>query len=78
MPFRLNNATQTFQRLMDTVFHGLEAVFVYMDNVLVTSLDEISHKLHLSQLFEHLRDHWLVINVAKCQFGLSSIDFFGH
>ena len=78
MPFRLKNAAQTFQRLMDTVCHRLEAVFVYMDDISVASLEEASHKIHLSQLFEHLRDHGLVINMAKCQFGRSSVNFLSH
>ncbi|XP_032894041.1 uncharacterized mitochondrial protein AtMg00860-like [Amblyraja radiata] len=29
-------------------------------------------------LVQRLRDHSLVINAAKCQFGLSSISFLGH
>ena len=78
MTFGLKNAAQTFQRLMDIVCRGLEAVFVYMDDIVVASPEEASHKLHLSQLFEYLREHGLVINLAKCQFGLSSIDFLGH
>ena len=78
MNFRLKNAAQTFQCFMDTVCRGLEAVFVYMDDILVASSDEVSHKLNLSQLFKHLRDPGLVISVAKCPFGLSSIDFLGH
>ena len=78
MPFGLKNAAQTFQRLMDTVCRGLDEVFVYMDDILVASPEEASHKLHLRQLFERLRDHGLVINVAKCQFGRSAIDFLGH
>ena len=49
-----------------------------MDDILVASPAEASHKLHLSQLFEHLRDLGLVISVAKCQFGPSSIDFLSH
>ena len=36
------------------------------------------HKAHLRQLFQRLQEHGLVINVAKCQFGRSSIDFLGH
>ena len=64
MPFGLKNAAQTFQRLMDTFCHGLEAVFVYMDDILVASPEEASHKLHLSQLSECLREHSLVINLA--------------
>ena len=45
MPFGLKNAAQTFQWLMDTVCRGLESVFVYMymDDILVASLEEIAH-----------------------------------
>ena len=57
MSFGLKNAAQAFQWLMDTVCHGLETVFIYIDDILVASPDEASHKLHLSQLLERLRDH---------------------
>ena len=49
-----------------------------MDDILVANPEEVSHKLHHSQLFECLRDHGLVINVDKCQFGQSFIDFLGR
>ena len=78
MPFGLKNAAQAFQRLMDTVCRGLDSVFVYIDDILVASPDGASHRLHLTQLFERLQEHGLVINVAKCQFGRSAIDFLGH
>ena len=78
MPFGLQNAAQAFQQWMDTVCRGLVLVFVYVDNILVATGDKTEHKLHLHQLFEQLREHGLVINVAKCQFGHSIIDFFGH
>ena len=61
-----------------TVYHSLEPVFVCMDDILVAFPDEASHKLHLSELFECLRDHSLVTDVAKCQFGQFSISFLSH
>ena len=73
MPFGLKNAAQTY-----TVCRGLELVFVYTDNILVASLEEAAHKLHIGQLFECFRKHSVVINVGKCQFGQSSIDFLSH
>ena len=78
MPFGLKNAAQAFQRLMDTVCRGLDSAFVYIDDILVASRDRTEHKLHLHQLFDRLREHGLVINVAKCQFGCTTIDFLGH
>jgi hypothetical protein len=78
MPFGLKNAAQAFQRFMDTVCQGLDFVFVYMDDILVASKDAAEHEDHLRQLFQRLQDHGLVINVAKCQFGRTTIDFLGH
>ena len=45
MPFGLIhvNVTQAFQRLMDTVCHGLESVFVHIDDILVASGDKVEH-----------------------------------
>uniref|UniRef100_UPI00358E68FD uncharacterized protein n=1 Tax=Myxine glutinosa TaxID=7769 RepID=UPI00358E68FD len=34
--------------------------------------------LHLRALFECLSQHGLIINPAKCLFGVASIDFLGH
>ena len=78
MPFGLKNAAQAFQRLMDTVCRGLEFAFVYIDDILVASKDAATHKQHLRLLFQRLQEHGLVINVSKCQFGRSSLDFLGH
>ena len=39
MPFGLHNAAQTFQRMMDKIFQGLPHVFVYLDDILVSSPD---------------------------------------
>ena len=63
---------------MDTVCQDLKSVFVYMDDILVASKDGPEHKDHLCQLFQRLHDHGLVINVAKCQYSCSNIDFLGH
>ena len=37
MPFRLKNAGATFQRLMDQIFGDLDFVFVYLDDILISS-----------------------------------------
>ena len=56
----------------------LEYVFMYMDHIFMASKDGPEDKNHLCQLFGRLQDHRLVINVTKCQFGPSTIDFLGH
>ena len=70
LPFGLQNAAQSFQWLMDSV--------VYIDDILVASRNATQHKLHLHQLFQRLQEHSLVLNMAKCQFVQTTIDFRGH
>ena len=43
-PFGLRNSGQTFQRFIDHVTRGLDFVFVYLDDLLVTSPDHKTHK----------------------------------
>ena len=76
--FGLKNAAQAFQRLMDTVCNGLDFVFVYLDDILVSSTSAEQHMLHLREVFHRLSTHGLVINVSKCQFRATTIDYLGH
>ena len=52
MPFSLRNASQAFQRLMDTICQGLLSVF---NDILVASKDLESHMKHLRLLFQRLK-----------------------
>ena len=63
---------------MDTVCNGLDFVFVYLDDILVSSTSAEQHILHLREVFRRLSTHGLAINVSKCQFGATTIDYLGH
>ena len=78
MPFGLRNSGNTFQRHMDRVVSGLNGVFAYLDDVLVSSASATQHAADLRQLFCRLREHGLVINAEKCLFGVTELDFLGH
>ncbi|BHF65473.1 hypothetical protein SprV_0200848400 [Sparganum proliferum] len=78
MPFELRNATQTFRRFIDQVLRGLDFVYAYIDDLLVASSDAAEHEVHLRQLFERLDSFGVVINAAKCVFGVPNLIFLGH
>ncbi|GFO02552.1 Pol polyprotein [Plakobranchus ocellatus] len=78
MPFGLKNATQTFQRLMDSVLQGLSCAFVYLDGILVASSSEQQHLQDLRLVCSRLQDSGLAIKLEKCLFGQRSLDFLGH
>lgn len=78
MPFGLKNATQSFQRFMDSVFRDLDFVFVYIDDILIMSKNEAEHLQHLEIVFERLKAHSLSINNDKCVFGQTEVNFLGY
>ena len=77
-PFGLRNSGQTFQRFIDHVTRRLDFVFVYLDDLLVTSPDHKTHKKHLQILFARLSEYGIIIGPEKCQFGTTELSFLGH
>ena len=78
MAFGLWNAGSSFQRMMDCVIPGLPFVFCYLDDLRVASGSPQEHITHLYILFQCLRKFGLVINLEKCTFNASKIEFLGH
>ena len=75
-PFGSRNSGQTFQRFIDHV--TLDFVFVYLDDLLVTSPDHRSHKKHLKIIFTHLAEYGIIVGPEKCQLGTTELSFLGH
>ena len=78
MPFSLRNSKQTFQRFIDHVTRGLDFVFVYLDDLLVTSPDHQTYKKHLKILFKQLTEYGIIIGSDNCQFGTTELSILGH
>ena len=68
-PFGLRNSRQTFQRFINHVTRGLDFVSVYLDDLLVTSLDHSTDKKHWKIIFARLAEYGIIIGPEKCQFG---------
>lgn len=78
MSFGLRNAAQSFQRFIDEVTSGLEYCFAYIDDILVASVDEQEHIVHLRQLFQRFASYGVVLNHEKCCFGKPNLRFLGY
>ncbi|GFW09949.1 hypothetical protein TNCV_4207141 [Trichonephila clavipes] len=77
MQFGLCNSTATFQRFIDEDTRGLPGTYAFVDDILIASKNPQEHYRHLENLFSKLDEYGLCINVSKCIFGASSIDFLG-
>ena len=78
MPFGLSGAPSSFQRFMDKILRGLSYVTIYLDDILVHSPDEKTHKVHLLEVFNRLAAAGVTLRGKKCRIGMSSVTYLGH
>ena len=79
MPFGLNGAPATFQRMMDRVVRGLESFTAdYIDDIAIFSDTWENHLCHIREVLLRLRDSNLTAKLKKCQFGKEECVFLGY
>ncbi len=78
MPFGLQGAPATFQRLMDSVIIGLDCCAAYLDDLIVYSETWNDHIGHLEQVFSRLKQAGLTVKANKCQIGMKECLYLGH
>jgi len=79
MPFGLKNAGATYQRLMDRILVSMlgRNVHAYVDDIVVTSVEEKRHQGDLEELFVTINKYRLKLNPEKCVFGVKAGKFLG-
>ncbi|XP_057775214.1 uncharacterized protein LOC130994197 [Salvia miltiorrhiza] len=80
MPFGLKNAGATYQRMMEKIFKEQLSrnISVYVDDMLVRSVRAEDHVSDLEEVFTVIRKHRLMLNPAKCTFGVTTGKFLGY
>ena len=79
MPFGLQGAPATFQRLMDQVLKGLESyVAAYIDDLVIHSRTWGEHLAQVRSVLQRLREAGLTAKLSKCQFGMAQCVYLGH
>ena len=78
LPYGAASAPAIFQKVMDTILQGLPHVICYIDDILVTGLDDKDHLCNLSQVLQHLHQHGVKVKKTKCEFLRSSVEYLGH
>ena len=80
MPFRLNNAPATFQRLMETCPGdlNLQLCIIYLDDIVIFSKDPVSHLQRLESVFLKLEEAGLQLKLSKCELFQWQIAYLGH
>ena len=79
MPFGLTNAPAVFQRHVNTVLRKFvdRFVIVYLNDILIYSLNIEEHKRHVVQVLECLQTAELYAKVEKCNFHTEEVEYLG-
>ena len=81
VPFGLSTSPLTFQRYINRVFKDLlkdGTVIIYLDDIIIPAQDEQEALERLIRVLETASKFGLELNLKKCQFLKSKIDFLGH
>ena len=80
MSFGLTNAPAYFVYLMNSVFmEELDKfVVVFIDDILIFSVNAEEHAEHLRVVLSRLQEHKLYAKFSKCEFWLKKVPFLGH
>ena len=79
MKFGLKNACTTHMRAITTIFHDMihKEIEVYVDDVIIKSLESSDHLTHLRKYFDHLSHYNLKLYPVKCVFGVPAGKLLG-
>ncbi|GJT55817.1 putative reverse transcriptase domain-containing protein, partial [Tanacetum coccineum] len=80
MPFGLTNVPAVFMDLMNRVCKPYfdKFVIVFIDDILIYSLNEKEHEEHLKTILELLKKEELYAKFSKCEFLINTVKFLGH
>ena len=80
MPFRLMNASVTFQSYIDWTLQSLldEFIIVYLNDILIYSESESDHERHVRQVLDRLCESDLFIKLKKCAFHVRQVKYLRY
>ncbi|KAA0038362.1 putative Retrotransposon protein, Ty3-gypsy sub-class [Cucumis melo var. makuwa] len=79
-PFDLTNAPTVFMDLMNIIFlqYLYQFAIVFINDILVYSIDRKAYEEHLRIILQTLRDRQLYAKFSKCEFWLKQVVFLRH
>jgi transposase InsO family protein len=79
MPFGLRNAAQTMQRHLDWILRDCRDFAAgYVDDIIIASASIIEHRRHVRKVVDAIHGASLELNLKKCVFNQSRLDFLGY
>ena len=78
LPFGVASSPAIFQKVMDTILQGIQNVFCYLDDILITGPTEEIHLANLEEVLQRLQRYGIRAKRAKCAFMQPAVEYLGH
>ena len=78
LPFGAASAPSMFQRIMESILHGLPGVSVYIDDILITGKSIEEYLENLEAVLARLKETGLQLKHDKCAFLLPTVEYLGY
>ena len=80
VPFGLSNAPAIFQTMMNRIFRKYldDFIVIFLDDLLVFSLNEQDHLKHIEIVFKLLKENQLYLKPSKCKLGVEKLNWLGY
>ena len=78
LPFGLRNGPSSWMKFLDHALSGLDHIYTYLDDILVSTETEQQHMEVLHKLFSRLEKFGLSLALDKCTFGKEEVNYLGY
>ena len=78
LPFGIASAPGIFQRVIESLFQGINGVVVYLDDILITGESDETHLKALDEVLSRLDRAGLRVKRSKYAFMRPSVTYLGH
>ena len=78
IPFGFNFAQEVFHRTVNDKFADISGCFTDIDDMLVVGKTLAEHDANLKKVLDRVREIDMTLNIEKCQFRLTQIDYLGE
>ena len=78
LPFGVSAAPAIFQRTMECILRDIPHVCVYLDDILITGVDDVEHNGNLARVLDRLSNAGLRLNAGKCAFKKEAVNYLGY
>lgn len=76
--FGITCAPEIFQKIMEQILSGLEGCVNFIDDILVFGSVAREHDERLQAVMDRLKSFDVTLNIGKCIFGVTTVQFLGH